>query len=136
MSNLAHAIEVSTAASHATRVAIARILFMVMPVDGESHPRERERLLRILGDDFDLGANELRVLVTAVERESGERSLTEAVECVRTTLAQDDVVNLISHMWEMVFADGRLHESEVLLVERTAALLNVSQQEVARLMQH
>ncbi len=41
---------------------------------------------------------------------------------------------MISHMWEMVMADGKLHEYELLLVERVASLLGVEPAEVSALM--
>ena len=37
-------------------------------------------------------------------------------------------------MWEMVFADGKLHESEIMFVERVADLLDIPQDEVAAAM--
>ena len=118
------------------REAIATILVMVMPIDGHSHPRERERLLRILGDDFELPQDELEALVGSLERSKDDGKLDRAAQRVRASLGEDGIINLISNMWEMVFADGRIHESEVLLVERTAQLLDVSPERVARLMLH
>ena len=49
-------------------------------------------------------------------------------------LEHEELIDLISHMWEMVFADGRMHETEVIFVERVAKLLNFPQDEVTRAM--
>ena len=44
------------------------------------------------------------------------------------------LLKLISHMWEMVFADDRMHEIEVLLVERVASLLKIDREAVSAAM--
>jgi len=44
------------------------------------------------------------------------------------------MLTLISHMWEMVFADGKLHETEILFVERVAFLLDIPPEDVSNAM--
>ena len=117
------------------RVAVAALLFKVMPVDGEIHSSERVRLGRILADEFAISEDEVDALVTQVQSDAEDaRDISEISDHLKDTLAHADKLVLISHMWEMVFADGRLHESEVLLVERVACLLGVAPEEVSAMM--
>ena len=55
---------------------------------------------------------------------------------LKTGLSKEDLLLLVSHMWEMVFADGRMHETEIVLVERVASLLDIPEEDVAAAMTH
>lgn len=115
--------------------AVASFLFMVMPIDGQTHPKELERLTRILSDDFQLSPKETEQLINnARERGFDEKGMSAAADILKSGLSKEELLILVSHLWEMVFADGRLHEMEVLLVERLAAMLEISPQEVTNAM--
>ena len=114
------------------RSAVASFLFMVMPVDGQTHPKELDRLSRILSDDFDLDKEQTEALIAHAKKQQKETANMESLaELLKSELSKNELLLLISHMWEMVFADGRLHETEVLLVERVASLLDIPKDEVA-----
>ena len=117
------------------RGAIATFLFKVMPVDGQTHPKEMDRLARILSDEFGLTSNEAVDLIAhAKKQENSTATLVRLAELLKNNVEKDDLVTLVSHMWEMVFADGRLHETEILFVERVALLLDVPQEDVSKAM--
>ncbi|MEP1207974.1 MAG: TerB family tellurite resistance protein [Rhizobiaceae bacterium] len=117
------------------RSAVAYFLFMVMPSDGHQHPHEHQRLARILSDDFDLGQQQVEDLI---EHASGHAFNDEVMQqlagILLVELEHEELIDLISHMWEMVFADGRMHETEVVFVERVAQMLNFPQEEVTKAM--
>lgn len=121
--------------SFPARSAIASFLFMVMPIDGQTHPKELERLSRILADDFSLSKAETEALVGHVREQkiTGE-GMVALAEILKAEFDEAELLTLISHMWEMVFADGKMHETEILLVERVADLLDISQEDVAKAM--
>lgn len=117
------------------RGAIATFLFKVMPVDGHSHPKELERLNRILCDDFNITQKEADALIGYAScQDTTDPALAELAMMLVEQVPRSELLKLISHLWEMVFADGRLHESEIVFVERVASLLNIPQEEVARAM--
>ena len=117
------------------RATVAALLFKVMPVDGEIHASERLRLNRILADEFSIDEDEVNALVReAQNKASGSSDLRELSAILRESLSYKDKRVLISHMWEMVLADGKLHEYELLLMERVAGLLGVDSEEVSALM--
>ena len=117
------------------RAAVAYFLFMVMPSDGHNHPDEHKRLARILSDDFDLTKVQVEELI---EHASGhafnDEVMQHLAEVLLAELEHQELIDLISHMWEMVFADGRMHETEVVFVERVAKLLDFPQEEVTKAM--
>ncbi len=115
--------------------AIAALLFMVMPVDGEIHDKELQRLARILEDEFDINESESAKLIAEARHhveQPGEMDALTSRLCGTMSVAQR--LTLISHMWEMVFADGRLHEFELLMVERVAKLLDLEPEQVCAVM--
>jgi uncharacterized tellurite resistance protein B-like protein len=117
------------------RTTVAALLFKVMPIDGEIHASERLRLNRILSDEFSIDEDEVNDLVReAHARVSGASDLSELFAILKDTLSNKDKRTLISHMWEMVLADGKLHEYELLLMDRVAGLLGVDSSEVSALM--
>ncbi len=117
------------------RGAVATFLFMVMPVDGQLHPAEMDRLVRILSDDFDLDeAETVELIAHARGQKTDIKAMQAMADVLRADMRREDILLLMSHMWEMVFADGKLHETEVVLVERVAGLLDIPQEDVARAM--
>ncbi len=122
-------------AGYPVRASVASFLFMVMPIDGQSHPKELERLTRILADDFDLNTEETAALIShAMEQANSELDMETMAKILKAGLSKEDLLLLVSHMWEMVFADGRMHETEIVLVERVASLLDIPEEEVAAAM--
>ena len=123
--------------SFPVRGAIATFLFKVMPVDGQTHPKEMERLTRILVDDFSLTTDEAHYLIDhARKQENSAETLREMANILKQEVEREELLTLISHMWEMVFADERMHETEIVFVERVASLLDVKPEEVAEAMNH
>ncbi len=117
------------------RATVAALLFKVMPIDGEIHVSEQARLKRILADEFSIDDDEVDALVYEAQLEVNVAgNIAELSKNLKAALTHKDKLNLISHMWEMVFADGRLHEYELLLVERVALLLGVAPNEVTKMM--
>ena len=64
-----------------------------------------------------------------------QKAENEAVDLYRFTsllkkeLNQDQLVQIVEHLWEMVFADGKMHEFEDNVVWRAAQLLEVETQD-------
>ncbi len=117
------------------RRTVAALLFRVMPIDGDIHVSEQIRLNRILADEFAIDDDEVDELVReAREGRSSKDDIDVLSRKLDQTLTHPDKLILISHIWEMIFADGRLHEYELLLVERVASLMGVSTKDVIALM--
>lgn len=117
------------------RTSVAALLFKVMPVDGEIHPTEVARLNRILADEYSISEKEVSALVLEAQKKVGQSSDIDMLSInLNASLSQQHKLDLISHMWEMVLADGIMHEVEVILVERVAELLGIDAEKVSALM--
>ncbi|MEM9676716.1 MAG: TerB family tellurite resistance protein [Pseudomonadota bacterium] len=118
------------------RRIIASFLYLVMPSDGQNHPKELDRFARILADDFNLSERELYDLVQIAQKADPRGHALEQMSTVlKREASREEVLNLLSHMWEMVFADGRMHELEIVFVERVAKLLDIPQDDLVAAMQ-
>jgi uncharacterized tellurite resistance protein B-like protein len=109
------------------QLAAAALLVHASVVDGHVDPEERQKLKALLTSRFDLDGQEMRRLLgeaEAWEHESVDLYSFTSVLC--RELDQDGRKRIIEMLWEVVMADGVVHEFENNLVWRAAELLGVS----------
>lgn len=108
------------------RIAAAALMYHVMDADGERQDVEWERLKQLLSEVYGVGGAELDRLVRA-----GEQAESEAVDLYAFTsvlmrsLDEDARKDFIGILWDVVYADGELHELEDNTLWRIAELLGV-----------
>ncbi len=112
------------------RVAAAALLYHVMDADGVRQDVEWDSIKRILADTYKVGGRELDDLVKA-----GEQAEQEAVDFYAFTsvlkrhLDEEQRIAFIRLLWEVVYADGVLHELEDHTLWRVADLMGVDQRD-------
>jgi len=112
------------------RVAATALMVHVIDADGVRDDVERKRLREVLSEAYDLTGRELDRVV-----EAGEEAEREAVDFYAFTsvlnraLDDEAKIEFIAILWEMVYADGELHELEDNVVWRVAELIGVSQRD-------
>lgn len=108
------------------RVAAAALLYHTMSADGVRQDVEWERFKAILAETYSVQGQELEALA-----EAGEKADNEAIDLYAFTsvlkrhLDPEARKVFIGLMWEIVYADGELHELEDNTVWRVAELLDV-----------
>lgn len=120
----------SSARGHARaddpRVAAAALLYHVMSADGVRQDVEWERFKAILSESYSVQGQELEALADAGEKADGEAiDLYAFTSVLKRHLDSDARKAFIGLMWEIVYADGELHELEDNTVWRVAELLDV-----------
>ena len=109
------------------RLAAAALLVHASMIDGQFDATERRKLKALLQQRFDLGDDEVRELVQeAKAEESASVDLFGFTNILCRELDQDGRKRIVEMLWEVVMADGVVHEFESNLVWRTAELLGVS----------
>lgn len=108
------------------QLAAAALMFAVMDADGVRHEAEIAKLNDVLSEKFDLEGGRLATLI-----EQGEVAEAEAVGLYQFTsvivrLEESERIQLVELMWEVVFADGELHEMEDHVMWQVADLIGVS----------
>jgi uncharacterized tellurite resistance protein B-like protein len=118
------------------QVAVAALLYHVIAVDGTILDEERTKLMELLERRFDLDADQVRALFAAAEFADAEAvDLYGFTSVVKRELDQAERERLITMMWKMVYADGKVHEFQDNVVWRVAELLGVPSQTRIRLKQ-
>lgn len=112
------------------KVAAAALMIHVMDADGVRHASEVTRLKDMLSEHYGVRGETLEALFRA-----GEEADQEAVDLYAFTsvlkrhLDDEARAEFIGIMWEVVYADGELHELEDNTVWRVAELIGVDRQE-------
>lgn len=112
------------------RVAVAALMVEAATLDGTFDADERARVLDLLSRRFQLSETQAGALLAEAEkvqdRAAGLEGLTRTV---KNALDHDQRVEVLEMLWEVVYADGQLHDYEANLLRRLAGLVYVSDQE-------
>ena len=112
------------------RVAAAALMYHVMDADGVRQDVEWDRLKKALAETYHISGRELDELVKA-----GESAEQDAVDLYAFTsvlnrhLDDEGRIVFIRLMWDIVYADGELHELEDNMLWRIAELIGVDRRD-------
>ncbi|KQZ14944.1 MULTISPECIES: TerB family tellurite resistance protein [unclassified Mesorhizobium] len=108
------------------QVAAAALLYHVMNADGVRQDAEWERFKHVLSQAYGVTGNALEALAAAGEKADNEAiDLYAFTSVLKRHLDMDARRVFIGLMWEVVYADGDLHELEDNIVWRVAELIGV-----------
>ena len=109
------------------RLALAALLVHCTAIDGVVDDVERDKLRVLLADEFALAGDELETLISeAIAADNEAVDLYRFTSVLTRNLPAEDRVHVVEKLWEIVFADGKVHEFEDNLVWRIAELLGVA----------
>lgn len=109
------------------RVAAAALLLHTANIDGELHKTEVQRVRRLLEQRFTLDKGAAASLMSEAEKREQEAVDLYGFTSVLTAhLDRPGRLKIVEMLWEVVMADGIIHEFEANLVWRTAELLGVT----------
>ena len=119
---------------HALQLATAVLMIDVARADSVFDESEFDHLLQLTEAHFDLTPEEAAELVN----EAGDRaedlvSVHEFTHLLHEHLSDDEKASIISMLWRIAYADGRLDKYEDSLVLKISDLLYVSRGLVMRL---
>lgn len=118
------------------RLSVAALLTHVMVVDGFIDPAERQALAKILKAEYDLDESEMDALISeAMAADKASVDFYNFTSRIKRQLDRDGILNIVEMLWQIVLADGVLHEIEDSVVWRIAELLGVETRERIRLRQ-
>lgn len=116
------------------RLAAAALLVHASQIDGEVDPEERKKLKALLKARFAIGDEELQKILKEAEAwEHDSVDLYGFTSVLCRELDQEGRQRMVEMLWEIVLADGVLHEFESNLVWRASELLGVSTHDRVRL---
>ena len=112
-----------------TQLAATALLFAVMDADGVRHEAEISTLQNLMSERFDLEGGQLTELIAQAETAEAESVGLHQFTSVIVRLEEQERIHLVALMWEVVFADGELHEMEDHVLWHIADLIGVSQRD-------
>jgi uncharacterized tellurite resistance protein B-like protein len=111
-------------------LAAAALLVEAACMDEQFDASERETIERLLSARFDLSEKEAEDLLAEAERAVAESAqLLPFTRVVKDRFSPEERVGLIEMLWEVAYADGRLHDFEAHLLRRIGGLIYVSDKE-------
>lgn len=126
VSDLSDSNEPETFIHDKMQLAEAALMYHVIAVDGVIRDEEKAKMAELLSEQFDLSEEETKSLtIEAKTAEQEAIDLYKFTSILKRALKEEDRIKIIEHLWEMVFADGVLHELEDNVVWRIAELLAV-----------
>ena len=116
------------------RLATAVLMIDVARADHLFDEREFDRLLQLIESHFELSPEQSAALVnTAGEIAEDMVSLHEFTQVLHEHLDEREKARIVSLLWQIAYADGRLDKYEDSLVLKISDLLHVSRGRVMRL---
>ncbi len=107
-------------------LAAAALLFEAARVDEGADAAERRRIAEWLAQRFALSQAETQALLEEAEKEADRSSqLFAFTREINAAFDYEERVELIEMLWEVAYADDRLHHLEANLMRRIAGLLHV-----------
>lgn len=109
-----------------TQLAEAALMFHVIAVDGIVDDEEREQLSHVLSSKYGLSPSDAEMLIAEARQADNEAiDLYAFTRTLKRQLDSGQRLQVIRNLWEMVYADGVVHELEDNIVWRVAELLDV-----------
>lgn len=109
------------------QLAAAALLVEAAQMDDRFEERERTKILQLVRDRFALSEDEAASLVeTASRRVEDSSQLFGFTRVVNDRFSFEERIELMEMLWQVVYADGVLHDYEANLMRRIAGLLHVT----------
>ncbi|MDX8410435.1 MAG: TerB family tellurite resistance protein [Mariprofundaceae bacterium] len=110
----------------AVRLATAALLVEVMRMDKQADESERLEVARILRERFEMSARDSDELISLAEKEAGDAAeYYQFTSRINQDFSMPEKEKMIEHLWQVAYADGRLHSHEEYLVRKVAGLIGV-----------
>jgi len=119
---------------HAIRLATAVLMVEVARSDYEYDETEFELLLSLISRHFDVSSQDAIMLANEASIKSEELvSLYSFTQLLHMNLTEKEKSKIVSLLWKIAYADGRLDKYEDSMVLKISDLLYVSRGRVMRL---
>ncbi len=112
------------------QLAAAALLVEAARMDQSFDAAERQTISTLLRGRFNLDESEVEILIEAADQEvENAVELYSFARQVKDRFSHEERLELVGMLWEVVYADGSLHDYEANLLRRIAGLVYVSDRE-------
>ena len=113
------------------KIATCALLLEVAHADDEFSPQEQATIDQLVGNRFNLSADETRELLTVADEErrsSGD--LYQFARLINESFPRSRKLAVIEILWEVVYSDGTLEAHEDALMHKMGTLLGVGHEDL------
>jgi uncharacterized tellurite resistance protein B-like protein len=111
-------------------LAAAALLVEAAWLDRDFNESERRRIIALVKDRFGLSGAESETLVALAEEEvHGATQILPFTRVIKDRFSHEERVEMIEMLWQVVYADGVLHDHEAALMRQIGGLVYVSDRE-------
>jgi uncharacterized tellurite resistance protein B-like protein len=117
----------ATSADKEVQLAAAALLVEVAWQDATFDAVERARVLDLVRARFDLTAEEAETLLAAAEKKvEGSTQILPFTRTIKDRFTPEQRIEMVEMLWQVVYADGVLHDREAALMRQIGGLVYVS----------
>lgn len=115
---------------HAARLAVAVLLTEIAESDHQRLPEEEAALLDAVRNHFGLDHEEANELIALAEEEHAESTdYFQFTSLINRIYSREQKIKVIETLWQIAFADKKLHKYEEHVIRRLAELIHVPHKE-------
>lgn len=108
------------------QIAAAALMVEAAQLDDSFDADERAKIHELIAKRFELTSEESDNLIEVAEaRVADSVQIHGFIRVVKNAFAPEERVELMEMLWEVVYADGELHDYEANMMRRLAGLLQV-----------
>lgn len=113
------------------RLATCALLLEMANIDGKFSELEKESIVELLRNNYQLSAEHAAALMKAAEDEL-EKSidLWQFAQLINENYSTEEKIKVIETVWQVVYTDGILDKHEDYLVHKLATLLRLSHKQL------
>ena len=112
---------------HAVRLAMASLMIEVAESDYHDAPEEREAVINIVKDSFDLSVTETNQIVELARQEHADSiDYFQFTSLINQHYSATQRIELIEKLWQIAFSDHVLDKHEEHVIRRIADLIHVA----------
>lgn len=112
------------------RLCAAALLVEVAWLDQDFDDGERRHIVELLGGRFGLTTEEAETLVAAAEEKvHAATQILPFTRLIKDRFSHVERIEMVEMLWQVVYADGVLHDHEAALMRQIGGLVYVSDQE-------
>ena len=109
------------------RVATCALFLEMVNIDGEFSEAERESILSILKEEYDLSEEyAVELSETANKELKGSIDLWRFTNLINENYSEEERIRVVELLWRLMYADGKIDDHEEYLVRKLASLLRLS----------
>lgn len=116
---------------HDIRIATCALLLEMANIDGKFSDSEKENIISILRNNYNLSDEHANDLIKAADEElKNSIDLWQFTNLINQNYSIDEKIQIIEIVWQIVYTDGKLDKYEDYLMHKLAKLLRLSHKQL------